>query len=358
MAATNNQGRPASPEDLHQATSPLSNTSSPHSQHSSLQHSPFQASPNPLTDWALQQQQHQHQQAVAAAAAAAQQQQHQQQLPPADLSHFIQDPALMGFNTFSTGFQPTSLDYLPSTTQAALQASLLESTFGTMPSLEETTQAMQWGGAGMENWQEFQSTLQMDGLPRLDSVGSNSPTGTYLEVLSLPSSTGEGWAMVDWGQHGLDQFQHAQAQTAAIFNPSQTLHLRTSSDSSDGGNSLEFGSFEEITPFPYSPFSPDSDGYGENGNSNNNNYNNNNNNNGASSNSHNHRNCYTGESHHHDTVSPAAAVAPMPIKSEPATRHSPGSGAGSTSPASTTVSASSRRNSGPRKSPIAKSALP
>src|SRR6478609_8717167 len=36
MAATNNQGPPTSPEELHQATSPLSNTPSPHSQHSSL----------------------------------------------------------------------------------------------------------------------------------------------------------------------------------------------------------------------------------------------------------------------------------------------------------------------------------
>jgi hypothetical protein len=339
MAATNNpQCPPATPEDLQQATSPLSNTSSPHSQHSSLQHSPFQTSPNPLTDWALQQQQHQ--QAVAAAA-------QQQQLPAADLTQFIQDQTLMGFNTFPAGFQPTPLDYLPSTTQAALQASLLESTFGAMPSLEETTHAMQWGGAGMENWQDFQNTLQIDGLPRLDSVGSNSPTGTYLEVLSLPSSSGDGWAMVDWGQHGLDQFQHAQAQNAAIFNPSQTLHLRTNSDSSDGGNSLEFGgsSFEEITPFPYSPFSPDSDGYGEN---NANSTTNNNNN-------HHHRNCYSGESsHHHDTVSPTVAAAPMPIKSEATTtRHSPGSGAGSTSPPSTAVVAT-RRNSGPRKSPIAK----
>jgi hypothetical protein len=336
MATANNPQATASssPEDV-QANSPPSHTSSPHSQHSSLQHSPFQPTVNPLTDWAL------HQHHVAAQQQQQQQQQsqqQQQQLPTPDLSHFIQDPALMSFNTFPANFQPNPLEYLPPTTQAALQANLLESTFNAMPSMGETSQAMQWGNAGMENWHEFQNTLQMDGLPRMDSVGSNSPTGTYLEVLSLPSSSsGDGWAVVDWGQSNLEQFQQAQAQAqnAAIFNPSQTLHLRTNSDSSEGANSLEFGSFEEIAPFPFSPFSPESDGYVDNNTSNN------------------HRNCYSsdGHRHTHETVSPAAAVAPMPIKVEPATRHSPGSGAGSTSPPSTTTT---RRNSGPRKSPIAK----
>ncbi|KAM5380258.1 hypothetical protein ACJZ2D_003540 [Fusarium nematophilum] len=252
--------------------------------------------------------------------------------------HASLNAALMSFNPFPANFQsPNPLDYLPPTTQAALQANLLESTFNTMPTMDDPTQAIQWSSNGMENWQEFQSTLQMDGLPRLDSVGSNSPTGTYLEVLSLPSSSGEGWAMVDWNQPNFDQFQQAHAQGAAIFNPSQTLHLRTNSDSSDGANSLEFGSFEEIPPFPYSPFSPESDGYVDAGN---------------------HRNCFAGDGHNHthnhshDTVAPAAPVAPVPIKSEPSSsRHSPGSGAGSTSPPSTSTT---RRNSGPRKSPIAK----
>jgi hypothetical protein len=314
-----------SPSPSHQSASPQS------------QHSPYQTAANPLTDWALQQQQ-------------------QQQLPAPDLTQFIhQDQTLMSFNTFQTNYQPTPLEYLPATTQA-LQASLMESTFNTMPSVEETAQAMQWGGMGMENWQEFQTTLQMDsmnrlssigsnsptgtflevdGLPRIGSIGSNSPTGTYLEVLSLPSSTGaEGWAMVDWG-HNFEHIQHAQAQNAAIFNPSQTLHLRTNSDSSDGANSLEFGSFEEV-PFPYSPFSPDSDTY--------------------AADQHSHRNCFPGESHHHspEIVSPAAAVAPMPIKTTPSNRPSPASGSGSTSPPSTTI----RRNSGPRKSPIAKATKP
>ncbi|KAF4345714.1 C6 finger domain protein [Fusarium beomiforme] len=325
MSSNNSHGYASMSPEEHQS-SPPSQSASPHSQHSPLQQSPFQQSVNPLTDWALQQQQQQ-----------------QQQLAAADMTQFIQDAALMSFNAFPTNFQPTNpLDYLPATTQAALQANLLESTFNTMPTMDDHTQTV-WPNTGMENWQEFQNTLQMDGLPRLDSVGSNSPTGTYLEVLSLPSSSGEGWAMVDWNQPNFDQFQQAHAQGAAIFNPSQTLHLRTNSDSSDGANSMEFGSFEEIAPFPYSPFSPESDGYVDAGN---------------------HRNCFSNDGHSHNhahththshepVATTATAVATVPIKSEPSSsRHSPGSGAGSVSPSS---SSTTRRNSGPRKSPIAKS---
>ncbi|KAF4501168.1 C6 finger domain [Fusarium agapanthi] len=328
MSSNNSHGYASMSPEEHQS-SPPSQSASPHSQHSPLQQSPFQQSVNPLTDWALQQQQ----------------QQQQQHLAAADMTQFIQDAALMSFNAFPANFQPTNpLDYLPATTQAALQANLLESTFSGLP-MDDHTQAV-WPNAGMGDWQEFQNTLQMDGLPRLDSVGSNSPTGTYLEVLSLPSSSGEGWAMVDWNQPNFDQFQQAHAQGAAIFNPSQTLHLRTNSDSSDGANSMEFGSFEEIAPFPYSPFSPESDGYVDAGN---------------------HRNCFSNDGHAHthahththvhepvatNTVA-TTAVATVPIKSEPSSsRHSPGSGAGSVSPSS---SSTTRRNSGPRKSPITKS---
>lgn len=331
MASNNSNGHGSHVSEDHQAlSSPLSQTSSPHSQHSPLQQSPFQPAANPLTDWALQQQQQQQQQQQHHH--HQHQHSHQHQLPAQDMTQFIQDSTLMSFSAFPNNFQPSPLEYLPATTTAALQANLLEGAFHALPTMDDA-QAVQWGNPGMENWHDFQSTLQMDALPRIDSVGSNSPTGTYLEVLSLPSSTGDGWAMVDWSQPNFDHFQH-QAQNAAIFNPSQTLHLRTHSDSSDGANSMEFGSFEEIAPFPYSPFSPDSDGYVDAANS--------------------HRNCFAGEAHHHihETVSTPANMAPVSVKSEASSsRHSPGSGAGSVSPQSTSTN---RRNSGPRKSPIAK----
>ncbi|KAK3350024.1 hypothetical protein B0T25DRAFT_256279 [Lasiosphaeria hispida] len=312
----------SSPEDQ-SAQSPghQSNMSSP------LQHqpSPFQtaARPNPsniIGDWSLPMQQ-------------------QQQTAP-DLSQFIQDPSsLMSFNPFASNFPPAQLEYLPQTTQAALEASLhMESSFNTMSPVDGT-QAMQWGG--MANWQDFEAAMhfqQPDGLPRMGSMGSNSPTGTYLEVLSLNSGSDNGWAHVDVYQTNYEGFQHTHpSPNAAIFNPSQTLHLRSNSDSSQSdGNSLEFGSYEEVT-FPYSPFSPASDTYADSAS--------------------NHRNCCPGEHHHHSTeiISPSAAVAPMPIKTaSTATRPTiatGSSGSGSTSPPS-------RRNSGPRKSPIAKATKP
>ena len=303
-------------QQQHQTPSPVQSNSSPNSQHS--EPSPFlPATTSPLTDWALQQQQ---------------QQQHQ--LTAHDMSQFFPDSALMGLGPMQPTYQqPTPLDYLPATTQAALNAGLsLDPPFNPMPSVDDAQQ-MQWGSVGMDSWQDFQTTLPIDGLP---SMGSNSPTGTYLEVLSLPSSTGDGWAMVDFASN-FDQF--GQTQNAAIFNPSQTLHLRTNSDSSDGANSMEFGSFEEVPRFPYSsPFSPESDSYVDNTN---------------------HRNCFPNEmhvphQHHHEAVAQVQPVGPLPIKSSPSSnRSSPSSasGSGSVSPSS---SSNGRRNSGPRRSPIAK----
>lgn len=259
------------------------------------------------------------------------------------MGQFFPDATLMGLGPMQANYQqPTPLDYLPATSQGALNAGLpLESPFNGLPSVDDAQQ-MQWGGVGMDSWQDFQTAMptSIEGLP---SIGSNSPTGTYLEVLSLPSSSGDAsWAMVDFASN-FDQFGQA-TQNAAIFNPSQTLHLRTNSDSSDGANSMEFGSFEEVPRFPYSsPFSPESDSYVDNNS---------------------HRNCFHNEvhaSHQHrevvsptqQVVSPAQPVGPMPIKSSPSssTRSSPSSGSGSTSPSSS----NGRRNSGgPRRSPIAK----
>ena len=358
-AMSSPQAQASSVSDEQQASSPLSHASSPHSHHSSLQHSPFSQHVNPLTDWALQhqqaamaaQQQQQHLQQQQFAQPQQHQQQHQQHqhqhqhFPSPEMSQFIQDPAMAGYNAFPGNFpQPNPLDYLPATTQATLQASLMEPTFGAMAGLPDASQALQWGGSPeLGDWQDLQSTLQMEALARNGSVGSNSPTNTYLEVLSLSSSSGENsWAMVDWNRQGLEQFQ--QTQNAAIFNPSQTLHLRSDSNSSDGANSLEFGSFEEIQPFPFSPFSPESDGHADHSHGHSHGHN-------HGHNHATHRNCYSsdGQHHSHEAVSPTDAARSTPIKVEPVvSRHSPGraSGAGSSSPPTTS---NTRRNSAPRK---------
>ncbi|RYO77529.1 hypothetical protein DL766_005046 [Monosporascus sp. MC13-8B] len=320
-SATNSTGV-SSPEGS-QAQSPAQSTASP------LQHSPFQGaatahahSPPLLTDWTLLQ--------------------HQQQHPPAqDLSQFIQENALIPFNAFTASFPPNAIEYIPATTQAALESGLrMEQAFNHMPSMEDQ-QAMhqQWEGMGMANWQDFGASLQFpsDGLPRFQGVGSQSPTGTYLEVLSLPSSdSNNDWSQVNvYPNYG--SYQEAQASgqaqnTPAIFNPSETLHLRTPSDAShsDGsGHHMDFGSsYEDISSFNnISPFSPVSETYSD------------------------HRNCgFHGENHMHEIVSPAAVVPPMNIKPSPPsppTRHSPGSGSGVVTPSTNTA----RRNPGPKKSP-------
>ncbi|CAJ2505293.1 Uu.00g126870.m01.CDS01 [Anthostomella pinea] len=330
MAHNRNSSNVSSPgESQHsQSHSPAQPHASP------LQHSPYQttavsqAGPSPplLTDWTLLQ--------------------HQQQHPPVqELSHFN---GLIPFNPFTAGFQTNAIEYLPATTQTALESGIpMEQSFNSVSPIEDArTMQQQWEGMGMGmgNWQDFGTSLQYpaDGLPRFGSLGSQSPTGTFLEVLSLPGSSENGWTQVEMYQN-YETYQHAHHQahahaqnTTAIFNPSQTLHLRTNSDAShsDGsGQPVEFSSssYEDVS-FNYSPFSPESDTYSD-----------------PSS----HRNCFHGESHHsHENISPAAAVAPMPIKTSPiATRPSPASGSGVASPTHTTA----RRNSGPKKSPIAKS---
>lgn len=236
------------------------------------------------------------------------------------------------YNAFGGAFQTSPLDYHLPSTQAAFEAGLqMEAPFGGLAQSVEAQAAM-WA-----NWQEIENAMNFgganDGLPSISrqSLGSNSPTGTYLEVLSLPSSSSDnGWATVDTYPN-FESYQ--QAQNAAIFNPGQTLHLRTHSDSSqsDGaGHVMEsFGSFEDISPNPYSPYSPGSDAYLDLSG---------------------HRNCYHGESHSHaqETISPAAAVAPVPIKMSPSSRTTP----------SGTSSPPARRNSAPRKSPTAKATKP
>lgn len=291
-------------------------------QHQQQQHqyspSPHANSPTLLTNWALQQQ-------------------------PQHLTQYLPDHSLMGtqFNSYGAAFQtsPLSAFALPTTT-AGFEAGLqMEAPFtGLAPTVE--AQAAMWA-----NWQDMENamTFGADGLPTLgrQSLGSTSPTGTYLEVLSLPSSSSDnGWATVE-AFPNFDAYQ--QAHNAAIFNPGQTLHLRTHSDSSqsDGtGHTIDtFGSFEEIGYPPYSPYSPGSDHYLDHSN---------------------HRNCYHGDGHQHSTslvhspisqtVSPAAAVAPVPIKMSPSSRATPST--------TTTSSPPARRNSGPKKSPSAKAAKP
>ncbi|KAI0113243.1 hypothetical protein F4814DRAFT_340477 [Daldinia grandis] len=310
-----------------QSQSPAQQSASP------LQHSPYQSappqthSPPLLTDWTLLQ--------------------HQQQHPPVqDLGHYMQDSQTLIPYPFAANYQTSPIGYLPSAAQATLESAMPmeQQGFSNVSPIEDPrTMQQQWDGMGMGNWQDFGTTLQFpsDGLQRFGSLGSQSPTGTYLEVLSLPGSSDNGWTQVEMYQN-YDSYQQAQAQAqaqaqnTAIFNPGQTLHLRTNSDAShsDGsGQRTDFSSssYEDIS-FNYSPFSPESDTYSD----------------PAS-----HRNCFHGETHHsHEIISPAAAVEPVPIKASTSNRPSPASGSGVASPPHNNP----RRNSGPKsKGAVAKS---
>ncbi|ERT00899.1 hypothetical protein HMPREF1624_02133 [Sporothrix schenckii ATCC 58251] len=400
----------SSPEDSPQSMSPghINSASSSPLQQLLSPLSPFQTSMNPLTEFSLQQsqrqleqaqiQQHlqqqqllqhhhrlqqqqqrqfrqQQQQQQRQFQQHQQQQRQQQQRAAQGLQPFVQNPgvALMAYpNAFTASFQPTPMDFLAATptTTASLEAGMqLGTAFNAMPAVTTadanaaaaaTTQAMQqWNALSMANWQDFEMVMPQERLGSMASMGSNSPTGTCIEVHSLGSSSGE----VDWSTVDLfpryDTFQHPVTQQSSIFNPSQTLHLRTNSDSSQSeGNSLEFGSYEEVSfTAPFSPFSQESDS------SNPHNF--------VHGDGHSHGHGHSHPQHHASAsqeivVSPAAAVSPVPIKTAAASasptstaviRQSPtsGSGAGSISSASSASSPPVRRSSnGPRKSPISK----
>jgi hypothetical protein len=286
--------------------------------------------------------------------------------PMTSMPAYVPDASsLMAFGAFPDAAQ-VPIDFMPvATTQASLQeaaaihAGIYHDSVISIPPLSPiedlaSHSPLPWAsGLGMDGWHDVHQTLAMDSFTRL----SNSPASSFLDVLSLPaSSTAEpGWSVVDLG--------------GAIFNPSQTLHLRSNSDSSDG--SFDFGSYEEIAaPYTHSPpFSPSSSEHdadvamhrgcfgGDHGHSHSHSH----------SHAHSHSHSHSHPHHHHHSpsldlaCSASSAVVPLPIKTSSSTAAGPartqasGSGcvSGAASPASTT-SPTRRAPAGPRKSPISK----
>ncbi|KAI9889980.1 MAG: hypothetical protein M1814_004598 [Vezdaea aestivalis] len=190
-------------------------------------------SPTLLTDWPMQQQ--------------------------ASQLSFSQEPSSIGPQinaTFATSYQASPVDFM-SSTQGALDPNM--TSYVPLPG---QTDALQW------NWQDFQADLM--NFPSSDriafssalsqrSLADSSPTDTYLEVRSLTSSSSDnGWATVDYAP--FDGFP--DASNPNFINPNQTLHIRTSSDSSESHSDCthhtrhSFGSFEEV---PHALTSPESD---------------------------------------------------------------------------------------------------
>lgn len=104
-------------------------------------------------------------------------------------------------------------------------------------------------------------TMPSHGIPE-----HSSPSDTYLEVRSLTSSGSDnGWATIDYQQQSLDSSMPDPQAAGAIFNPSQTLHGRTFSDSSY--SDLEQQSRQSwssgFVEVPNAISSPSSDSHGE-----------------------------------------------------------------------------------------------
>ncbi|KAL5615151.1 hypothetical protein BROUX41_005208 [Berkeleyomyces rouxiae] len=335
-------------QQFHQSQ-PNSQCSSPHSQNSS-QHSPlaFSASLSPLPDWAIQQQQSPpmgHQQQHSPPMQPLQHSQMPMPMGPVD-AQAINDQAMLGFSTFPSSFNQAAIGLLPAATQNALANTMAMEAFN-MPAMDDSGQ---WSGLGYESWTEIAaSPLEMSPIPRgMHSVGSGSPNSGYIDVVSLPGSVSgmsENWNMVEWNAGMM-----AGHPTPAIFNPGQTLHLRTHSDADS--ISQVFNGIDDF-PFPFSPSGSESH---------------------DASSPISQRNCYHDEGHHmshgHDhahshghnhshsqEISSAAITTPINIKSSQSTRSgssskSPGNGSGVVT--SSPVSTVARRNTGPKKSPISK----
>ena len=78
--------------------------------------------------------------------------------------------------------------------------------------------------------------------PIIASVSTGSPGKNWMEIRSL-SSSDNGWVDVDPG-HGYHNSYHYSDSSATIFNPVQSLHIRTGSDVPRSLQS--FSNFEEI----------------------------------------------------------------------------------------------------------------
>ncbi|KAI9714334.1 MAG: hypothetical protein M1820_000295 [Bogoriella megaspora] len=175
---------------------------------------------------------------------------------------YIHDPSFEFSNTAYTGaLQSSPVDYMPSTTTTmnnalAMDASTLAQQYMPLSAPMDQMNALSY------QVNDFQGEMMKFGMTndsmastdvfQQSNLASTSPTESWLEVRS--QSSGD-WNAVELqappSRQSLDSYSDN-----AVFNPSQTLHIRTNSDSSDsdGGvlsahSSHSFGSYEEL-PFP------------------------------------------------------------------------------------------------------------
>ncbi|KAF2460594.1 hypothetical protein BDY21DRAFT_280342 [Lineolata rhizophorae] len=248
-------------------------------------------------------------------------------------------------SSFAGNFGPlqsSPVDFSMPSTQAALSQTTLAmdpaSTFMpfTSASFESMgiTSSFQMGDfhSGLENY-PLNDGMQQSSDIAPSSIPGGSPIENLLEVRSLSSSDNE-WNAIDFpGRNSFHSYSDG-TNNAAVFNPSQTLHIRTNSDSSQQSDvppsAVSFSSWEEIT-FPlHSPESECMDlSHSQTVPP------------GMPFNYHEHDHAHQhSHSPAHSSVSPAALAEPMPLQHSASTSTSPSSSGASSPP--------SRR----RKSPV------
>ncbi|KAI1909583.1 hypothetical protein LOZ61_004886 [Ophidiomyces ophidiicola] len=157
---------------------------------------------------------------------------------------------------FTTGYhvslQPTPMDLMPVTEH--LDSGLLGGAYMPLASAVDVVPY---------TWHDFQpdiaSLAPIDGLADMFQSqhlpDTSSPTETYLEVRSLPSTASDhSWTLID-GQQSLDSYQ----DRSVFVNPNQTLHHRSLSESSysdlDHNPRGSLGSFVDLPNAINSPSS-------------------------------------------------------------------------------------------------------
>ncbi|KAH7396853.1 hypothetical protein DE146DRAFT_53158 [Phaeosphaeria sp. MPI-PUGE-AT-0046c] len=260
---------------------------------------------------------------------------------------FTQNAMSMGmgadFNaTYGSQLQASPVDFAINTSQAAIMSSMSMAPFTMMP----TTLDMPGIHAAPFQMADFQQEFHNTNLTNADftapsatSVSTGSPSEQWLEIRSLPSSD-NGW--VDLGHRNSYDFSD---NSAIVFNPAQSLHIRTNSDSTNSNQSdvprsaHSFSSFEEIHSFMNSPQS-ETDNHLE------------------LIHSHAHSHTHSDNCNHghglpleHDFanyISPNQSVSPPIARAEPIIKQSASSTASPTSSAVSSPPAAARR----RKSPV------
>jgi hypothetical protein len=172
------------------------------------------------------------------------------------------DAMAMNASDFGTTFgaplqtSPVTVDFMNNTSQALMNSMSMAAPSGfNMMATTSMDMAQQMAAApfGMADFrQEFSSMPHAQDFTAApsaasNSVGTGSPTEQWLEVRSL-SSSDNGWTAVEMGHR--NSYDFTNEASGLIFNPAQSLHIRTGSDSSQQSDvprsAHSFSSFEEI----------------------------------------------------------------------------------------------------------------